>query len=107
MAVRFLTDEDQMYLVQTKPQTLTDAQKAQARANIDAVSSETLHADVSEALTEAKQSGMFDGPAGPTGPRGPAGNTPAKGTDYWTTEDQRAIVADVLAALPTWEGGSY
>lgn len=35
------------------------------------------------------------------------GYTPVRGTDYWTAEDQRAIVDDVLAALPAWEGGSY
>ena len=35
------------------------------------------------------------------------GDKPVKGTDYWTSADQRAIVDDVLAALPTWEGGSY
>ena len=40
-------------------------------------------------------------------PAGPAGYTPARGTDYWTAADQQAIVNDVLAALPTWEGGSY
>lgn len=57
-----------------------------------------------------------------TGPRGPKGepglngadgaagadgHTPVKGTDYWTEDDQQDIVNDVLAALPTWEGGSY
>ena len=35
------------------------------------------------------------------------GDTPQKGTDYWTAADQQSIVDDVLAALPTWEGGSY
>lgn len=47
------------------------------------------------------------GETGPQGEAGPAGYTPVRGTDYWTTEDQQAIVSDVLAALPTWEGGSY
>lgn len=47
------------------------------------------------------------GEAGPQGPAGADGYTPQKGTDYWTAEDQQAIVDDVLAALPTWEGGSY
>ena len=42
-----------------------------------------------------------------TGPQGADGHTPVKGTDYWTEDDQQAIVNDVLAALPTWEGGSY
>lgn len=44
---------------------------------------------------------------GDKGAAGAAGHTPEKGTDYWTAEDQQAIVNDVLAALPTWEGGSY
>lgn len=39
--------------------------------------------------------------------RGDKGDTPQKGTDYWTAADQQSIVDDVLAALPTWEGGSY
>ena len=39
--------------------------------------------------------------------RGDKGDTPQKGTDYWTAADQQAIVNDVLVALPTWEGGSY
>ena len=38
---------------------------------------------------------------------GSKGSSPQKGTDYWTAEDQQAIVDDVLAALPTWEGGNY
>ena len=38
---------------------------------------------------------------------GADGHTPVKGTDYWTADDQQAIVNDVLAALPTWTGGSY
>lgn len=29
------------------------------------------------------------------------------GSTGLTDEDRAAIVADVLAALPTWEGGSY
>ena len=53
------------------------------------------------------------GPTGPEGPQGPqgetgsAGYTPVRGTDYWTAADQAQMVQDVLAALPTWEGGSY
>lgn len=38
---------------------------------------------------------------------GGKGTTPQKGVDYWTAEDQQAIVDDVLSALPAWEGGSY
>ena len=35
------------------------------------------------------------------------GLKPVKGTDYWTESDKQEIVNDVLAALPTWTGGSY
>lgn len=47
------------------------------------------------------------GPQGPQGEPGAAGYTPVKGTDYWTAADKAEIVEDVLAALPTWTGGSY
>ena len=35
------------------------------------------------------------------------GLKPVKGTDYWTAADKAEIVADTLAALPKWTGGSY
>ncbi len=56
------------------------------------------------------------GPTGPQGPQGekgatgatgPQGPKPVKGTDYWTAADKSAMVNDVLAALPVWNGGSY
>lgn len=47
------------------------------------------------------------GDKGDTGAAGADGYTPVKGTDYWTTADKAEIVADTLAALPTWTGGSY
>ena len=47
------------------------------------------------------------GDTGAQGPAGPAGKTPEKGVDYFTDEDKSAMVSDVLAALPTWNGGSY
>lgn len=39
--------------------------------------------------------------------RGPAGHTPERGTDYWTEEDQSAIIAAVLEQLPMTEGVEY
>ena len=66
-----------------------------------------IHAVVNTALEQAKESGEFDGPQGETGAQGPAGYTPVKGTDYWTAADKQSMVSDVLAALPTWTGGSY
>ena len=44
---------------------------------------------------------------GDTGAAGADGKTPVKGTDYWTESDKAEIVADTLAALPTWTGGNY
>ena len=38
---------------------------------------------------------------------GTGGYTPVKGVDYYTDEDKAEMVELVLAALPTWEGGSY
>ena len=47
------------------------------------------------------------GDKGDKGDPGSDGKTPVKGTDYWTESDKAEIVDDVLAALPTWTGGSY
>ena len=47
------------------------------------------------------------GEKGDTGVAGADGYTPVKGTDYWTAADKAEIVADTLAALPKWTGGSY
>lgn len=47
------------------------------------------------------------GAKGDKGDTGADGHTPVKGTDYWTDADKAEIVDDVLAALPTWTGGSY
>jgi hypothetical protein len=44
---------------------------------------------------------------GPKGETGDAGKTPVKGTDYYTAADKTEMVNAVLAALPTWTGGSY
>ena len=47
------------------------------------------------------------GDKGDTGAAGADGYTPVKGADYWTETDKAEIVADTLAALPTWTGGNY
>lgn len=44
---------------------------------------------------------------GATGPTGAEGYTPVRGTDYWTAEDQQAIVYQVLAALPDGDEVGY
>ena len=51
---------------------------------------------------------QYDGSdVGLKGDKGADGKTPVKGTDYWTESDKAEIVADTLAALPTWTGGNY
>lgn len=47
------------------------------------------------------------GPAGADGApgaKGEDGHTPVKGVDYWTEADKTAMVADVIAALPVYNG---
>lgn len=36
--------------------------------------------------------------------QGAPGKTPQRGVDYWTEEDKREMVADVVAALPVYDG---
>ena len=48
-----------------------------------------------------------DGAAGKDGAPGADGYTPQKGIDYYTEADKAEMVSAVIAALPTWEGGSY
>lgn len=47
------------------------------------------------------------GDKGDKGDTGAAGYTPVKGTDYYTAADKTEMVNAVIAALPTWNGGSY
>lgn len=47
------------------------------------------------------------GANGSNGKDGTDGKTPIKGTDYFTASDKQEMVNSVLAALPTWNGGSY
>lgn len=58
-------------------------------------------------ITAPKGAKGDKGDKGDTGGPGAAGHTPEKGVDYWTAADKSGIVDDVLAALPTWTGGSY
>ena len=41
------------------------------------------------------------------GPQGAPGYTPVKGVDFWTTDDQSAIVSEVLSKLPKYNIGEY
>lgn len=63
------------YAVEYKPQTLTEAEQAQARTNINAMGRDELPAAVNDALAQAKESGEFDGEPGPAGPQGEKGDT--------------------------------
>lgn len=53
----------------------------------DFLESSKLPEAVNVALTQAKESGAFDG------------KTPVKGSDYWTAEDKQEIVDDVLGQI--------
>ena len=44
------------------------------------------------------------GSTGPKGATGDPGYSPVRGIDYWKPEDQAAMLADVLAALPVYSG---
>ena len=59
------------------------------------------------ALRGAKGEPGEQGEQGPPGEAGAQGYSPVRGTDYWTTADQTAIVNDVLAALPDGDEVSY
>lgn len=61
----------------------------------------------SDSNGKLQYNGSDVGLKGDKGADGKDGKTPVKGTDYWTTADKEEIVADTLAALPTWTGGSY
>ena len=63
-----------------------------------------------DGYTPVKGKDYFDGKDGKDGTNGKDGEdgyTPVKGKDYYTETDKADMVQSVLAALPTWEGGSY
>jgi hypothetical protein len=63
-------------------QSLTDAQKTQARKNIGALGEDALGAAVDDALRQAKESGEFDG---------------ENGDDYVLTEGDKTEIAEMAA----------
>ena len=115
-----LTSEDVGAISQDDLQEATNEALAQAKASgefdgqpgkdgKDGVSA--THSWSGTVLTVTSASGTssanLKGDKGDTGADGANGKTPVKGTDYWTADDKSAMVSDVLAALPTWNGGSY
>lgn len=64
----------------------TEEKTQQLIENADAQITETIETK----LQEAKDSGEFKGD------KGDKGDTPIRGTDYWTTADQNAIINEVL-----------
>lgn len=64
----------------------------------NAVSTDDIDAAVNKALEEAKASGEFDGKDG---------DTPVKGTDYWTDEDKQSIIDEILSNYPEAEVQSF
>lgn len=62
---------------------------------------------LSDSNGKLQYNGSDVGLKGDKGDPGTDGKTPVKGTDYWTAADKAEIVADTLAALPKWTGGSY
>ena len=115
-----LTAEDVGAISQEDLQEATNEALAQAKASgefdgqpgkdgKDGVSA--THSWSGTVLTVTSASGTssanLKGDKGDTGADGANGKTPVKGTDYWTAADKSAMVSDVLAALPTWNGGSY
>lgn len=67
---------------------------AQVLGEVEAMREEmAVPADLEKALQEAKESGAF------VGPRGEKGDSPVRGTDYWTAADQKAVVAEAAAAV--------
>lgn len=64
--------------------------------------------DTLDKLSDSNGKLQYNGSdVGLKGDKGDKGDTPVKGTDYWTAADKAEIVADTLAALPTWTGGNY
>lgn len=70
----------------------------------DKVSTQDITNAVENALSEAKESGVFDGEKGE---KGDQGETPVKGVDYFTEEDKTEIVNKVLASLPDGNEVAY
>lgn len=106
IAVRDYLDANPPTVTETDPNVPAWAKQPQKptynAAEVGALSAEALPAAINTALAQAKDSGEFngkDGEPGPQGEQGPEGYTPVKGTDYWTEDDQEAIVQQIAVAM--------
>lgn len=76
-----------------------------ALTTLDEKSHTHANKDTLDKLSDSNGKLQYNG--SDVGLKGDKGDTPVKGTDYWTEADKAEIVNDTLAALPTWTGGSY
>jgi hypothetical protein len=93
------TDDDALSpgnTVMTTPQDLTVEQQTQARENIGAVGTDELTGALADALTEAKESGEFNGKDGQDGKDGKDGQD---GKDYVLTDADKTEIAEQAAGL--------
>lgn len=67
--------------------------------DIEVVGTKTLQELVDYALSQAKESGEFNGEDGKDGKDGQDGYTPVKGEDYFTEDDKTEILDDVTEKL--------
>ena len=109
-----LTAEDINYdndntVYQLLSQNLKDFETVEnALLTLDKKSHTHSNKDTLDKLSDLNGKLQYNGSdVGLKGDKGADGYTPVKGTDYWTESDKAEIVADTLAALPTWTGGSY
>ena len=76
---------------------------AYTAAEVGAISQEDLQAATDAALSQAKESGLFDGAPGADGSDGKDGAdgyTPVKGTDYFTEADKQEIASSAAEMVP-------
>lgn len=66
---------------------------------VGALSQNSLQTGIDQALAQAKESGLFDGPQGPQGEQGPQGPQGIPGGDYVLTDADKADIAELAAAL--------
>ena len=76
----------------TSPNTHTDIRLRMDKLSTTKLDADKLPGAIETALSQAKDSGAFDG------------KTPVKGVDYFTAADQAEMVQAVVAALPKYAG---